>query len=171
MENLIEDVLTIGKLDSTSVIENIQEFKLWEVLDGTITMLRGMGFSDRRIHVEGLDQEWSMRGDLSLIELIFRNLLENACKYSESVIELRFEFSAHQVHIRCKDDGIGIPASELDVIFEPFKRASNTEGVKGTGLGLPIVKKSIEKIGGRIGVESIEGQGSCFMVDLPLQVK
>jgi signal transduction histidine kinase len=54
------------------------------------------------------------------------------------------------------------------LIFEPFKRASNTEGVKGTGLGLPIVKKSVEKIGGKIWVKSEQGKGSKFKVELPL---
>ena len=168
MENLIEDVLTIGKLDSTQVIENMQKFKLSEVLDDTIKMLRSMGFKDREIHVSGMEYERLMYSDLSLVELIFRNLLENACKYSESGIDFKFEFTSEQVHIECVDYGIGIPQQELNLIFEPFKRASNTEGVKGTGLGLPIVKKSVEKIGGKIWVESEQGKGSKFKVELPL---
>ncbi len=168
MENLIEDVLTIGKLDSTQVIENMQKFKLSEVLDDTIKMLRSMGFKDREIHVSGMEYERLMYSDLSLVELIFRNLLENACKYSESGIDFKFEFTSKQVHIECVDYGIGIPQQELNLVFEPFKRASNTEGVKGTGLGLPIVKKSVEKIGGKIWVESEQGKGSKFKVELPL---
>ena len=69
MENLIEDVLTIGKLDSTQVIENMQKFKLSEVLDDTIKMLRSMGFKDREIHVSGMEYERLMYSDLSLVEL------------------------------------------------------------------------------------------------------
>ena len=112
MENLIEDVLTIGKLDSTQVIENMQKFKLSEVLDDTIKMLRVWDLKTE-IHVSGMEYERLMYSDLSLVELIFRNLLENACKYSESGIDFKFEFTSEQVHIECIDYGIGIPRQRI----------------------------------------------------------
>jgi signal transduction histidine kinase len=64
-----------------------------------------------------------------------------------------------------KDTGLGIPAAALPTIFDPYPRAHR--GAQGTGLGLAVVKGLVEAHGGAIGVESVEGHGSCFTVSLP----
>ena len=71
--------------------------------------------------------------------------------------------------MKCTDFGIGIPEKDQSTIFESFKRGSNTENIKGTGLGLPIVKKSVERMGGEIDLDSTEGVGTTITVKIPLQ--
>ncbi len=168
MEKLIDDVLTIGKLDATTGVENAKEFTLSEILDEILTLVNSSEFKGRVFRVNGLKNESMMVGDSTLIELIFRNLLENACKYSDEIVDINFKFYKKSVHIKIRDYGLGIPKEELKLIFEPFKRASNTGGIKGTGLGLPIVKKAVLKLGGKIRVNSKSGEGSVFSVNLPL---
>ncbi|HEU5146371.1 MAG TPA: sensor histidine kinase, partial [Chryseosolibacter sp.] len=69
-----------------------------------------------------------------------------------------------------KDEGIGIPADELDKIFEPFIRGKAVDSIQGTGLGLSIVKKAVDLLQGTIEVESRPRRGSIFKVTLPRQI-
>jgi PAS domain S-box-containing protein len=105
------------------------------------------------------------------------NLLDNAVKYTPSggTVTLRSAFSAgapgpESLTIRITDTGIGIPAKDLPHVFDKFFRVKSeaTEGTTGTGLGLAITKSIIEGHGGRIRVESLEGAGTTFVVELPL---
>ena len=108
--------------------------------------------------------------DDKLLRHILVNLLSNAVKYSPR--EMRVEFLLRVdpdtgMYFRISDHGIGIPAEELPRLFEVFHRASNVGNVQGTGLGLSIVKRSVELHGGKISVDSKEGIGTTFIVELP----
>jgi PAS domain S-box-containing protein len=171
MDQLIEDVLTIGKLEANNNFVNNEEFKLSSVLQETIEMLQMSELSGREVIIEGLSDEPMMYCDVRLMELIFRNILENAAKYSEQdkPIRISTEFSQTHAHIQCIDLGIGIPPKEQKHIFESFKRASNTEGIKGTGLGLAIVKKSVDRLNGTIGLSSVIDEGTTISLELPIK--
>ena len=171
MDQLIEDVLTIGKLEANNNFVNNEEFKLSSVLQETIEMLQMSELSGREVIIEGLSDEPMMYCDVRLMELIFRNILENAAKYSEQdkPIRISTEFSKTHAHIQCIDHGIGIPPKEQKHIFESFKRASNTEGIKGTGLGLAIVKKSVDRLNGTIGLSSVIDEGTTISLELPIK--
>ena len=69
--------------------------------------------------------------------------------------------------ISVTDNGPGIPADELDRLFQPFVRLQTSLGKKGTGLGLSIVKRIVERLGGRVGIESTVGEGSSFLLFMP----
>lgn len=171
MDKLIEDVLTIGKLESeNSVIEN-KPFKFSDLLKDTIQLLKVGDLKDRKVEYNIPENEPFIVFDQHLIDLIVRNLLENAAKYSDSDSLISIEFSSTQegFSFSCTDRGIGIPASDLKQIFESFKRGTNTQGFKGTGLGLPIVKKSIDRLGGSISVDSVLGEGTTVQIQLPAQ--
>ena len=171
MDQLIEDVLTIGKLEANNNFVNNEEFKLSSVLQETIEMLQISELSGREVIIDGLSDEPMMYCDVRLMELIFRNILENAAKYSEQdkPIRISTEFSQTHAHIQCIDQGIGIPPKEQKHIFESFKRASNTEGIKGTGLGLAIVKKSVDRLNGTIGLSSVIDEGTTISLELPIK--
>lgn len=171
MDQLIEDVLTIGKLEANNNFVNNEEFKLSSVLQETIEMLQMSELSGREVIIEGLSDEPMMYCDVRLMELIFRNILENAAKYSEQdkPVRISTEFSKTHAHIQCIDQGIGIPPKEQKHIFESFKRASNTEGIKGTGLGLAIVKKSVDRLNGTIGLSSVIDEGTTISLELPIK--
>ena len=100
----------------------------------------------------------------------FKNLIENGIKYNESnipkiVVDYQYQESAHQIAII--DNGNGIREHQYDKIFEMFGRLENRKKYTGTGLGLAICKKIIEKMGGRIWVESTIGEGSTFYLEIP----
>jgi PAS domain S-box-containing protein len=107
--------------------------------------------------------------DEKLLRHIFVNLLSNAIKYSPGGGEVRFEVRRDRddTVFRVRDCGIGIPAGEVDQLFESFQRASNVGDIPGTGLGLAIVKNAVDMHGGTIAVESAPGKGTTFTVRLP----
>jgi signal transduction histidine kinase len=110
-------------------------------------------------------------GDSKLLFQMFSNLLSNAIKYSASgdLVEISAELDAGHVLVTVKDNGIGIPAKDIDQLFERYYRGSNVSGIVGTGVGLYLVKMVIEVHGGEIAVESTEGEGSKFSVRLPIK--
>ena len=108
--------------------------------------------------------------DANLMQRVLTNLVANALKYSDKhkPVHLALSGSDKNVEIIIQDEGIGIPESEIDRLFEPFFRANNVNSIKGTGLGLTIVKQAVELHGGTVTVKSVEGEGTIFYIDLPL---
>ncbi|MDH4188549.1 MAG: HAMP domain-containing histidine kinase, partial [Nitrospira sp.] len=118
---------------------------------------------------EGMPSIW---GDFEMIEQMLENLVSNAVKYTPSGGAVGVVFSLANngmVRIEVSDSGIGIPKHEIPRLFTEFFRAENARVVEehGTGLGLAIVKEIVDKHGGRILVETEEGLGSIFVVNLP----
>ena len=111
----------------------------------------------------------SITGDSKLLYQAFSNLLSNAMKYSAngSPIQVDARAEAGQVLITVQDQGIGIPAQDLEHLFERYHRGSNVKGIVGTGIGLYLVRMVVALHGGEVAVESREGQGSRFTVRLP----
>ena len=112
-----------------------------------------------------------IEGDRDLLIRAMENLVDNAVKVTTSggkvVLHLGSENGWAVLTVR--DTGIGIPAEDLDLIFERFHRGRNTADIQGSGLGLSICKKLTEMLGGEIWVESQWGVGSTFTFTLPLQ--
>ncbi|MEL6671866.1 MAG: ATP-binding protein [Bacteroidota bacterium] len=114
----------------------------------------------------------TIKGDRILIGLVIQNLLDNAMKYVATDRKPLIRISCttdHQYHrVKVEDNGLGIEAAHQEQIFGLFKRLHTYESYPGTGLGLSLCEKILEKHGGQIGVESIVGQGSTFFFRLPL---
>ncbi|MFI4865677.1 MAG: ATP-binding protein [Steroidobacterales bacterium] len=110
-------------------------------------------------------------GDANLLFQVFSNLLSNAIKYSPSggLIKVALEPGETSVTVVMQDRGIGVPESDRPRLFERYYRGSNASGMVGTGLGLYFVKTVVELHGGQVGVDSREGEGSCFRVSLPVK--
>jgi signal transduction histidine kinase len=111
---------------------------------------------------------------LNLLEQVMENLVSNAIKYTPEGGSVYVDFSRPEkdrVRIVVRDTGIGIPADEQEKLFRSFFRASNAKKVttNGTGLGLTLVKQTVERHNGQISVTSEEGQGTTVVVDLPLR--
>ena len=115
------------------------------------------------------DDEWvTVNGNEALLLTVFTNLLDNACKYSsEHQAEVKIRFNEKQCVVAVKDNGIGIPESELSKIFEPFYRTQNASTYRGHGLGLSVCRRIIDIHRGKIEVQSEVGKGSVFEVTLP----
>jgi two-component system sensor histidine kinase KdpD len=115
-----------------------------------------------------------IRADAAQLERAFANLLENSARYSGGhPVSVRARAVGPRVLVRVVDRGPGVPAAETERIFEPFYRASaggpHPNGHRGSGLGLAIVRGFVQANGGRVWVESLPGQGSSFVVELPLE--
>jgi len=112
-----------------------------------------------------------MVGDAKLLYQLFSNLLSNAIKYSPGggKIEVEGDICADEVVVAVADRGIGIPAVDLERLFERYHRGSNVSGIVGTGVGLYLVKMVADLHGGRVEVTSAEGAGSRFTVRLPVK--
>ncbi len=112
-----------------------------------------------------------VKGDSDMIEQMFENLISNAIKYTPEGgrVGMTFWHGPDQtVRMVVSDSGIGIPKSEMPRLFTEFFRASNVQDAIGTGLGLAIVKEIVDKHSGQIEVESEEGLGTTFIINLPV---
>jgi signal transduction histidine kinase len=113
----------------------------------------------------------TLRTDPGKLKVVIKNLLGNAAKFTEKGrVTLDAHASEGGVEIRVTDTGVGIPAGSLAVIFEPFQQLDSgaASRQRGTGLGLHIVKRLLELLGGRVSVESVVGHGSTFRVWIPV---
>jgi signal transduction histidine kinase len=112
--------------------------------------------------------------DEDKLRQIVRNLLDNACKFThDGTVFLAVRSTTGGLTIEVRDSGIGIPAHQLDLIFEPFRQVdmSDTRCYGGTGLGLAITRNVCRLLGGEIAVDSTPAVGSCFRVTIPLPIR
>jgi signal transduction histidine kinase len=104
----------------------------------------------------------------NLLKIAFTNIMDNACKFSEiKEVDIKIAFSTDFIIIKFIDNGIGIPTEELDSIFEPFYRASNSKTKFGHGIGLSLVKKIIELHNGTLKINSKVDIGTQLTISLP----
>jgi PAS domain S-box-containing protein len=166
---LMNSVLTISKDDSgkTTFAPITFDFKALAIA------LVETSFSDNiknqkvDLHYEG--DQFLIFADKNLIEYALFNLLNNAFKYSENGrnIEMNLISNKSEICVEIIDFGIGIPEEDQPKLFNTFFRASNTDGITGTGLGLYIVKTFIEKNSGKVELESQLGKGTKVTLQLP----
>ncbi len=171
MVRLLDEVLIIGKAEAGKLqyqphILDLEYFcsQLVEQIQLSIGKKHQLVFTTQG---ELGEAEW----DENLLRHILCNLLANAIKYSPegSTVSLELVTQDQSVILYIQDQGIGIPASEQELLFQAFNRASNVGKISGHGLGLAIVKKCVEVHGGEISVESDVGVGTKFKVTLPLK--
>jgi signal transduction histidine kinase len=148
------------KLDTTALVRNVAEEFAQEVRD------RGYA-----VAVQVKESLPHVQADREALSRAIWNLLDNAVKYSPDyrTVEIQASQSNDQVAICVRDHGLGIPRSEQERIFEKFFRASSAKaaGVRGTGLGLAMVRHIVAAHGGQLDVESRPGEGSTFTILLP----
>jgi two-component system LytT family response regulator len=120
-----------------------------------------------RLRFQCGEKECPNIGDPLRLRQALENLLGNALKYSDGEVVLSLERRSSGWAIEVRDHGIGIPEAERARVFEPFFRASNTDGKPGNGLGLSVVKTCVEQHGGRVVLASEPGNGAVFRIELP----
>lgn len=113
------------------------------------------------------DQYITIKGNEYLLTTAFANLMENGCKFSEKKqCKVRISYSNQKTIISFVDEGIGIPAEDIDNIFTPFYRGSNRQYAEGYGIGLSLCQKIVELHSGSITVNSASNRGTTFTVTL-----
>ncbi len=169
LTGLMESFLSSSRLEAGTIELKPGPCNLFTMLNEIIDNQRELSRSyDFIIDIEGLPRE--MMGDEKLLHQIFVNLLSNAVKYSpdESAIEIKGYLDDGEAVISVRDRGVGIPEDEMSKLFGRFFRASTASGIPGTGIGLHLVKNIVEIHKGTITVESVEDEGSTFLVRLPV---
>ena len=172
LNNLIEDLLQLSKIESQEIAMNLQSIDLRDLIDKTISEFKEkIEQKDHKIKINTSLQLPLVKADPEQIEVVFRNLLDNAIKYTPNRGEISISTleKAENIYIEIANNGIGISAEHLPRLFERFYRADKDRSRKlgGTGLGLAIVKHIVQAHGGTVGVDSELGKGSKFFFTLP----
>jgi PAS domain S-box-containing protein len=165
---LMNAVLTISKEDSgkTTYAPSLLNLKTLcaETVDKNFSEVQG------KVKIKSVGTNFLVHADRNLMEYSISNILSNGFKYSSNStdIELNITSTATACKIQVVDHGIGIPKKDQDKLFNTFYRASNTDGIPGTGLGLHIVKTFVEKNKGTVTLESELGKGTTVTMSFPL---
>ena len=172
LARLVEKLLDLSKLQAGRAAPRRDWISIEEV---ALAACEGLDESGRNIRV-AIDPDLpELRGDAAQLERALANLLENASRYSGgSPVSLNATRVGDRVIVSVVDQGPGIPAAERDRIFEPFYRGPRQQAPgegrwPGSGLGLAIARGFVEAGGGTISVESLPGQGTSFVVSLPIE--
>ncbi|AKI56080.1 PAS domain-containing protein [Listeria monocytogenes] len=173
LHRLIMDILALSRIEQNPVAENVELVDVDEVIEQSARTIFEMA-TEKNIRVtipEKTSESVMIETDRDKLQQIIINLLSNAINYTpvDGKVEVKLIEQEAEVIIEVTDNGIGIPAKDIDRVFERFYRVDKARSRHsgGTGLGLSIVKHLVENCGGRIEVESQEEVGSTFRVTLP----
>ncbi|MDH5399636.1 MAG: ATP-binding protein, partial [Cyclobacteriaceae bacterium] len=166
LDNILDNFITVGYIKESSIKSEPIDFEeTIKVLLDELSIFKAMKKLQIHYEVNVFDTCYL---DSRLIKAIFRNLIHNIIKYQKeggSNLDITIHKSKQGLNIVFSDTGIGIPSAYHEKVFEMFFRASTLE--KGSGLGLYIVKSSVEKLGGTLMMESEEGIGTSFKIFFP----
>jgi ligand-binding sensor domain-containing protein/signal transduction histidine kinase len=168
MDNLIADLLAFGSISHKEVVAgNIDlDALLSKVLDGLKEEI-----TRKNAVIDAQRPLGSVWANETLLHQVFQNLVSNGLKFvapgARPELRIWTENSDSKTRISFSDKGIGIPAQHLERIFGVFERLPSATGYPGTGIGLAIVTKAVERMDGALGVSSEPGVGSCFWIELP----
>ncbi|MDN3659484.1 PAS domain-containing sensor histidine kinase [Ferruginibacter paludis] len=169
LTNILDDFLSVEKLEQGKIETAGADFNLIPVIEETIDSMEGM-VKKRNHEIQFIYSEpISVFQDKKIFRNILLNLLSNAIKYSADgkTIQVITGVKGANVFVSVKDNGIGIPLESQKELFSIFFRANNAAHIQGTGLGLNIVKKYVEMLGGSIYFTSVENEGSTFTIEFP----
>ena len=179
---LINEVLDMSKLESDEVILEEIPFNLNSISEEILGVIEQMA-TEQNIRILWEEKEvthWNLIGSPVHVKRILMNILSNAVKYNKengyvyiSCREIPSEQTAMTtLEFVCRDTGIGMTEAFQKRIFEPFaqEHAGSRTKFAGTGLGMPITKKLVEKMGGTISFESKEGTGTTFVIRIPFRI-
>lgn len=166
---LIDDILDLSKIEAGTMEFTFKSTDINELMDGICRQMQEKNSSPdvQIIFAEKADQCVLDTDRIRLSQVII-NFTNNAMKFTpKGTIRMgyRIEEEKDEIYFYVKDTGIGIPADKLDLVFERFVKLNSF--IKGTGLGLAICRIIVERLGGVIGVDSKEGEGSCFWFRIP----
>lgn len=174
LTQLTNELLNASRIESGKTSYNKEPVDVLRLVDDVLEdfdeLIKEKSITVKKKYEDNLD---NVIADKNVIHLVFQNLISNAVKYTPASGEITIDIKRYegQLKIIIEDTGYGIPKEEQSKIFTKFFRASNakTKEPDGTGLGLYIVKSSLDNFGGNITFESSEGKGTKFYVDLPIQ--
>ena len=174
--SLINNVLDMSKIEAGRMTLSLEKFNLQGLIEEAMDIVGPLA-REKSLALDVVMQDGEaveLEADRIRMRQVMINVLGNAVKFTETgSITVSVSKSAASTRIEVKDTGLGIPPNKLDMVFESFSQVdtTSTRKVGGTGLGLPISRSLVEMHGGRLWAESsgIEGEGSTFIIEIPLQ--
>jgi len=167
MDTLIRDLLAYGRLAHVEL--PLEAVDLKDVVDSALQAVQ-RDAAERGAVIDVDPHLPTVTGNRSVLVQVLVNLLSNAVKFGGARPRVRVRSETREdltYRVWIEDEGIGIAPEHQERIFSVFERLHGAETYPGTGIGLAIVRKGVERLGGRVGVESAEGQGSRFWFELP----
>lgn len=171
LTELINDTLFLSKLEVQKGELSLKEIKIHKLVENQIEFIEMGKGKDYEFHLKiNNNVPDSIESDERLLKTILNNLLSNAVKYSPHNKNIKVDVFMidSNLHISVTDQGIGIPEKDKNMLFKLFHRASNTENIEGSGVGLSIIKRCLDLLNGSIHFDSIEGKGSKFEFCIPI---
>ncbi len=172
MNSLIRTLLDISRIERGQLTIDRQAIDLRALVRRLVDETQN-NVERHTVLLTDTDQPVPILGDALRLEQVLQNLIGNATKYSPQggTISISLEQRHNTACISVSDQGIGIPLTSIPQLFQQFYRAGNAEAqqIGGMGIGLYVVKEIVTSHGGEIIVTSIEGHGSTFTVELPIQ--
>ena len=173
LNKFITSILDLTKIESRNLDLALVSRDINNVIENTVEGLRYEATNKNVVVEMDLAPLYPIELDQNLMKRVLSNLVENAIKYSgeNTSVKVKSWDDEKWVYVEIQDNGVGIPKEDLEYIFDKFYRVKNdaSHSIKGTGLGLYLVKYFVELQGGTIDAESTLGQGTKFTVKLKNQ--
>ena len=168
LANMSSNVLLLSKLESQEIVSDKEVFSLDEQLR-TCMLVMEEQWSEKNLTIDMDLDEIEYYQNKDLLYHVWMNLFSNAVKFTKEngTIKVKCHTASDAVFVAVSDDGIGMDEETKKHIFDKFYQGDTSHATAGNGLGLSLVKRIIEMMGGRISVESTGGKGSTFIVSLP----
>ena len=168
LNDILEDFLSLGKLEEGKVRVTTESFAIKPMLEETLEEMKGMVKPGQQVNID-CEEDGLFVTDRKLLKNILINLLSNAVKFSgeNATIWLNALHANSKLIVSVRDEGIGIPAEDQEHMFTSFHRGKNAVNIQGTGLGLHIVKRYVDLVRGEITLESKLEQGTTITIELP----
>jgi len=169
LTTILDDFLSLELIDEGKFEIRSSDFDVKDFTEEILGHIQGITKRGQEINCS-FEGDTKVNLDKQVLKKIFINLMSNSIKYSgeEKLIDFQIIVKNDKLIAIIKDQGIGIPQEAQKRLFERYFRASNTNNIEGTGLGLNIIKKYIDLLGGQISFKSEEDKGTTFIVELPL---
>jgi PAS domain S-box-containing protein len=168
LNDILEDFLSLGKLNEGRVEMRPQQTCLTDVLQDVVEEMKGQVRSGQHIELQ-CEPDLQVNSDKKLLRNVLVNLISNAIKFSGEDKPIYISALAEKdiVRIIVKDEGLGISADDQLHLFTSFFRGANVTNIQGTGLGLHIVKRYVDLLGGEVNLESELNKGTTVTIFIP----
>ena len=169
LNDLLDDFLSLGKLDEGKLGAEFTEVNLYELVNETVEEMKGLAKKSQYIEYQHCGPE-VIESDKKLIKNILINLISNAIKFSDEgkTIHVKSVVKEKLAKISVRDEGIGISKEDQAHLFSSFFRGKNALNIQGTGLGLHIVKRYLDLLGGKVNLKSELGSGTIITFTIPV---
>lgn len=160
---LVNNLLQLAQADLDILESDMEDLNITNELQSVVDYFNISKYKERIIFNKQ-ETDFYIKANKHLLFVALQNLIENACKYSEDIVEIKSTSTPSHFSISIIDKGIGIPADEIDKVLAPFYRAKNTYNYKGAGIGLSLVSKILALSNATLTLQSTENEGTTATI-------